>query len=250
MMYSMLTKNIVIHEAEHFLIINKPGGITTHGGEKVSGEILADFLATLYPELKIVGDAPHFRPGIVHRLDKDTSGIMIVARTARGYEELKRLFQTHEIEKRYIALTCGIIKKDFWEMKSVIGRSTKRYTKQVSLPPDEDDEVIDRALKNAKEALTEFEVIERLQNRFTLLYAYPKTGRMHQIRVQLASFGFPVACDAIYGKRHGTCPRNLGQLFLHSESVRFKLFGEEYAFAVPLPVRLDEFLKKIRVAKK
>ena len=243
----MLTKDIVTHEAEHFLIINKPAGVSVHGGEKVSGETIADFLATLYPELKTVGDAPHFRPGIVHRLDKDTSGVMIVARTNDGYEELKKAFMERRVEKRYIVLACGIIKKDFWEMKSIIGRSTKRYTKQASLPLDEDDEVVDRALKNAKEALTEFEVLERLQNRFTLLYAYPKTGRMHQIRVQLASFGFPVACDGLYGKRHGTCPRNLGRIFLHAESVRFKLFGAEYAFAAPLPSQLDEFLKKIRV---
>lgn len=245
----MLTKDIVIHKAEHFLAVNKPAGVTTHGGEKVSGEILADFLAGEYPELKTVGDEPHFRPGIVHRLDKDTSGIMLIARTDKGYDGLKKLFQTQQIQKRYLTLVCGIIKKDFWEIKSLIGRSKKIYTKQVSLPQD-DNELAADILKTVKTAHTEFETIERLQNRFTLLYAYPKTGRMHQIRAQLASFGFPVACDAVYGRRRGCCPRALGRLFLHAESLRFTLFNSEFAFAAPLPTALADFLKKMRVAEK
>ncbi len=246
----MLTREIVLHEAEHFLIINKPTGIAVHGDENGKGETIADFLVSLYPELKLVGDAPAIRPGIVHRLDKDTSGVMIVARTPQGFDEIKRLFMEHAIEKRYMALVCGIIKKDFWEMESVIGRSTKRSAKQVSLPVDEDEGQVERSIKNGKPALTEFEVIERLQNRFTLLYAYPKTGRMHQIRVQLSSFGFPIANDRIYGARHGCRPRALSRLFLHAESLRFTLFGREYAFASPLPQELDDFLKKLRVAKK
>src|SRR3989344_1588706 len=97
----LLTKDIIILEEKDFLIINKPSGVSVHGGEKVSGEILTDFLVTLYPELKEVGDAPHFRPGIVHRLDKETSGIMIVARTHGAYSELKKLFQERNIQKKY-----------------------------------------------------------------------------------------------------------------------------------------------------
>lgn len=252
-----LTRDIIIHEHPDFLIVNKPSGVTTHGGEKVTGEILADFLASEYPELKTVGDMPHVRPGIVHRLDKETSGIMVIARTPAAFEELKSAFMERRVAKRYITLVSGIIRKNFWEMKTIIGRSEKRYTKQISLPvPNDDEESLllhnntsghagEGIIKVAKEAVTEYEVIDRLQDRYTLLYAYPKTGRMHQIRVQLASFGFPVLCDTLYGKKAGSCPKNLGRLFLHAESIRFPLFGKEYEFHAELPDALKQFLKKM-----
>ncbi len=248
----MLSKDIVLHEAEGFLIINKPAGVSVHGGEKVTGEILTDSLVEWYPEIKNVGDEPHFRPGIVHRLDKDTSGVMVVARTQGAYEELKQQFMTQGVEKRYIGLACGVIKKDFWEMKSVIGRSKKRFTKQVSLPVPHDEEHelhVQHSMKEGKEAVTEFEVIERLQSRYTLLYAYPKTGRMHQIRVHLASYGFPIACDSIYGDTQKCCPKNLGRLFLHAESISFMLGGEKHEFHAEMPGELQSFLNRLRVAK-
>lgn len=244
----MLSRGSVLYEDENVLIINKPSGVSTHGGEKVSGEILTDFLVREYPELKTVGDTPHYRPGIVHRLDKETSGVMVVARTEEAFEALKKEFQEHQVQKKYVALVCGVIKKDFWEMRSVIGRSKKRYTKQISLPISNDD--LDEIVKNGKEAITEFEVIERLQNRFTLLSATPKTGRMHQIRVQLASFGFPIVCDSLYGKKHGCCPKEVGRLFLHSESISFTLFSKTYSYFAPLPDNLSAFLKKLGSGRK
>lgn len=248
--FSMLSRDIIIREDPNFIIINKPSGVSTHGGEKVTGETLVDFLVHEYPELKNVGDSPHLRPGIVHRLDKDTSGVMVIARTQAAYEELKKAFMERRVEKRYTALVCGVVKKDFWEMKTAIGRSKKRYTKQISLPiahdnaeklPGTDNGII----KEAREAITEFEVIERLQNRYTLLSAFPKTGRMHQIRVQLASFGFPIVCDAIYGRKHGCCPKEVGRLFLHAESISFGIFSKAQSFSAPLPDALMSFLKKL-----
>lgn len=246
----MLKNNVIIHEEKDFLVINKPTGVSVHGGEKVRGEILADFLVSLYPELKAVGDMPHVRPGIVHRLDKETSGVMIVARTHNAFEELKKTFMERRVYKRYTGLVCGVIKKDFWEMKTIIGRSKKRYTKQVSLSVSADDERVEEIIKEGKEAITEFEVMERLQGRYTLISAYPKTGRMHQIRVQLASFGFPLVCDRLYCTKKTCCPKSVGRLFLHAETIRFPLFGKEHEFYAELPKELEGFLKKIRVAKK
>lgn len=240
----MLLRDIIFAETDDFIIVNKPSSVSTHGGEKVTGEILTDFLIREYPELKTVGDAPYFRPGIVHRLDKDTSGVMIVARTQEAFLEFKKLFQEQKVHKTYLALSCGIIKKDFWEMKTLVGRSARRYTKQVSLPLNKDDE--SETLKSGKEAITEFEVLERLQNRYTLLHVYPKTGRMHQIRVQLASFGFPLVCDQLYGGKNQCCPKNLGRLFLHAESLKFNLFGKEYEFSAPLPDDLKNFLHRLQ----
>ena len=244
----MLSREIIIVEEKDFLVVNKPAGVSVHGGEKVSGEILTDFLIKEYPEIKHIGDQPHIRPGIVHRLDKDTSGVMLVARTEDGFESLKKLFIEHKISKKYICLVCGVIKKDFWEMKTSIGRSKKRYTKQISLPITQSDEEILGVIKEAREAVTEFEVLERLQNRYTLLNAYPKTGRMHQIRVQLASFGFPVACDPLYGNKYKHCPRNLKRMFLHAEEIMFEFNKKSFTFHAPLPTDLENFLKHIRIA--
>lgn len=242
----MLSKDIVIAEEKNFFVIDKPSGVSVHGGEKVMGEILSDFLVELYPKLKSVGDMPHVRPGIVHRLDKDTSGVMVIARTQDAYEALKNEFMERRVEKTYLGLSNGVIKKDVWEIKTAVGRSRKRYTKQVSVPLTAEDEAYDfGAVKDPKIAVTEFEVIERLQNRYTLFHAYPKTGRMHQIRVQIASFGFPIVCDPLYKGKKGSCPPSLGRLFLHAESIKFKLFEKEYEYTSPPSKVLTSFLLKL-----
>lgn len=233
----------IIHEDPNYLIVYKPYNLTVHKpNEKYPFPTLADFLVTKYPELKTVGDEPKLRPGIVHRLDKETSGIMIIPRNQDAYEYYKKLFKTRRITKKYYTLVHGNIFDDFEVDKPIMRSKTdgaKFCTPALNTP------YVDKA----KNALTKFEIIKNYKE-FSLLRAIPKTGRTHQIRVHLQSVSRIVAGDELYKPKKFKTPRKLERLFLHAYCLKFKdQNGEKQEYKIGLPAELNTFLKSLQRLK-
>ena len=205
----------VIYETEDFLAVDKPAGLQVHGAKIHKGSAaraaeptLVDWLVKTYPQAASVGDDPALRPGIVHRLDKGTSGVMLIAKTQAGFAYLKSLFQKHEVTKTYVALVRGVPKEKEGTIDAPIGivnGTLKRST---------------RSSKMRKEAVTTYSVIKTVtlgNEKYALLKVNPLTGRTHQIRVHLASIGHPVAGDRLYGPKKPDAPR----LMLHAAAIAF-----------------------------
>ena len=179
----------IIYEDTDILALNKPAGLLVHHTSKnEKEETLTDWLVKNYPEVSNVGDDPENRPGIVHRLDKDTSGVIVVARNKESFEYLKTQFQEMAVEKTYHAIVFGSPKND----KGVIEGT-------ISLKPGTTKRTVHRG-KMPKEAVTEYKVLERFENA-ALVEIYPKTGRTHQVRVHLASINHPVFGDNLYSSK-------------------------------------------------
>lgn len=177
-------------------------------GEALASEpTLVDWLLAHYPEVSMVGDDLATRPGIVHRLDKETSGIMIVPRNQKTFEYLKQLFQEHKIEKTYLALVVGKLEKNIGVIDAPIGIKNGTLKRSV------------HATKMVKPAITGYKVIKECKEAYSLLEVKPKTGRTHQIRVHLASIGHPIVGDRMYGKK--TQPAFAHRLMLHALSLVF-----------------------------
>lgn len=230
----------IIHEDKDYLIVYKPYNLTVHKpNDKYPFPTLADFLVTKYPELKTVGDEPILRPGIVHRLDKETSGLMLIPRNQKAYEYYKKLFKGRTITKKYYVLVHGNVYNDF-EVEKPIMRSKTDGSKFCT--PALNTEYYDKA----KHALTKFEVIKNYKD-FCLLRAMPKTGRTHQIRVHLQSVSRIVAGDQLYKPKKFKTPRKLGRLFLHSYCLKFKDQNKQKVeYKIGLPKVLSDFLKTLQ----
>ena len=220
----------VVYEDDDLLIINKKSGMVVHPAPGHYSGTLVNALLYRYHDLAGEG----FRPGIVHRLDKDTSGLMIVAKNEEMLEKISLMISKKEVERKYLAIVNGIIKHDTGEIDAPIGRDINNRQKMA---------VTD---KNGKNAITHFKVLERFSNN-TLLECILDTGRTHQIRVHLSYIGFPVNNDPLYGK--GKCS-DFGQM-LHSYSIRFNhpRTGEELKFEVPAPKDFLDKLTELREAE-
>lgn len=233
-------RSLIIHEDRNFLVLNKPVGMAVHRGAGVNEKTLVDWLVEKYPEIKSVGDDPSQRPGIVHRLDKDTSGVMLVARNQPTFEKLKQLFKERKVEKTYLALVIGMPKKRSGVIATPIGRLVRQPLKRGTGRS---------ALRGARAAVTEYRVLERMGN-YSLLEVRPKTGRTHQIRVHLASIGQPVAGDRVYGGVKSEMA-GLERQFLHASSLQFSYpEGRRWRFDAALPENLDRVLKQLRRLRK
>ncbi len=244
----------VIFEDRDFIVINKPAGLLVHRTlAKREETTLVEWILARYPEVKSVGDSStdstrspqassgqvNLRPGIVHRLDRETSGVMLVARSQKGFTFLKQIFQKHEIKKTYLALVWGRVKDKKGSIKTPIGlkTGTTRHT------------VRGKNVKLMKEARTDYRVLKRFgtgEEELTLLTVMPQTGRTHQIRVHLASIGYPVVGDALYGgKARYEKSRTLSvfRQFLHADSIEFTgPDGSRLRFSADLPSDLSEAL--------
>ena len=221
----------ILHSDEDIVVLNKPSGLVVHPGPGNREGTLANALLARYPEMAGVG--PEERPGIVHRLDKETSGVMVAARSARAYESLLGQFKRHDVRKTYVGLVYGRVTADEGRIDWPIGRHATKRKK------------ISTHTKNPKEAETLFRVVERLPES-TLLEIRPVTGRTHQIRVHLAAAGHPVVGDRVYGRRKFA--KRYPRLFLHARSISFlhPATGERIEFAAVLPPELEGVLEAER----
>ncbi len=231
-------KNIeVVFENDDFLVIDKPAGLVVHPSSATPSGTLVNWLIWKYPEIKNVGES-ELRPGVVHRLDKDTSGLMVIAKNQNSFGWLKAAFQKREVRKRYYALVAGVLEKDEGIISYPIGRSSHDPTHQIAYLAK------NKIPLSAKQAITEWRVVKRYAG-FTFLELTPKTGRMHQLRVHLKAIGHPVAGDEKYGSRP-LAPKNLGRMFLHSFGLSFENpRGEKFSFSAPLPADLEIVLKNL-----
>jgi 23S rRNA pseudouridine1911/1915/1917 synthase len=216
----------VVHEDEHLLVVDKPAGVVVHPAPgHATGTLVHGLLGR-------VGGGEAERPGIVHRLDRDTSGLMVVARTEEAYRRLQALVRRRELERRYLALVCGRPRSRRGRIEAPIGRDRNDPLRH-SLDTD-----------SPRDAVTHFEVVELLPGH-ALLDVRLETGRTHQIRVHLEAIGLPVAGDPIYGR-----PRELGleRQFLHAARLAFPhpFTGERVETESPLPEDLEAALERAR----
>lgn len=242
----------IIYESPDFIAVNKPAGILTHktiASQEKKEAVLTDWLLEKYPEIKTVGDDPETRPGIIHRLDKDTSGIILIARNQKFFEYLKNLFQTRQIKKTYLALVWGELRPPAGIIKTPIG--IKNGTVRRS--------VWQKKVKNFKEAITEYRVKNSYSFNsqiFSLLEVFPQTGRTHQIRIHLSSIGHSVVGDQLYGRQKSQPPFELSRQFLHCFSLEFSLPsennrpGQRLKLESDLPDELQNILNKLAANKK
>lgn len=211
-------------EDEHLLVVDKPAGLVVHAGAGHRGDTLVDALAG-----RIAGGDPD-RPGIVHRLDRDTSGLLVIARSNVAYDRLSRLVRERALERTYLALVHGRPRSRRGRIEAPIGRDRNDPTRM--------------SLETAtpRDAATEFEV-ERLWPRHGLLRVQLETGRMHQIRVHLAAIDLPVAGDPVYG----VLEPGLSRQFLHATHLAFPhpITGERVEVDSPLPPDLAGFLETL-----
>lgn len=231
----------VLVQTPDYIIINKPSGLLVHPTQAEETNTLADWIKKNYPETKKVGDEPKVRPGIVHRLDKEASGLMVIARTQKMFDHLKDQFKARTVNKEYYALVHDHVERDEAEINFPIARSGN--TDRMAARP-----AADRGLAtDEKEALTKF-IAERHFRKFSLLRVTIHTGRMHQIRVHMLAYNHPVVGDPLYfqKKRTRTWDERLGRLFLHSTLLSFTdLAGARQTFTSPLPPELESFLKTL-----
>jgi len=220
----------IIYEDDDLFVIDKPAGIVVHPSPGHWHGTLVHAVLYHCPDLEGVGGA--HRPGIVHRLDKDTSGLILVAKNDRAHRDLQAQFKGREVQKIYLALVYGRISPPSGEIAAAVGRDV-RDRKRMAI------------MEGGRAAVTRYEALEYYRNH-TLLACRPLTGRTHQIRVHLAHIGHPIVGDGVYGGRRkppAPCPRQ----FLHAHRIRFRLpaTGEEVEFTSPLPADLQAVLEAL-----
>lgn len=228
----------IIAATPDYIVVEKPIGMLAHPTMASEKNTLANFIVKKYPEVKHVGDDPT-RPGIVHRLDKEASGLMVIARTQKMFNHLKEQFKNRTIDKEYMVLVHGQMPRDWDEINFPISRS-ETADRMAAIPTGE--------ASRGKEAKTEFLVEKNFVN-FSLLRVKTHTGRMHQIRVHLLAYNHPLVGDPLYfqKKQKRVWDEKLGRLFLHSTKLGFvDLEGNRQTFESPLPQELADFLKLLR----
>lgn len=235
-----------IFEDENIIVVNKPAGLQVHPDYNEKFETLVNGLLAKYPEISSVTEdessLSKMRPGIVHRLDKETSGIVVIARNKRSFDELKRMFQEREIEKKYLAIVYGAPEEKSGIIDKPLARTTN-YRRQTIAGK--------KTKTKIREAVTEYKLIRKLSRNLSLLEISPKTGRTHQIRVHLLSIGHPIIGDKLYKiKRKRNLPAGeagailfVDRHMLHAGEIKFKLFGKDYNFSAEPPKDFRSFLK-------
>jgi 23S rRNA pseudouridine1911/1915/1917 synthase len=236
----------IVYEDDDLAVINKPAGMMVHAGAGATEDernrgTLVNALLHRFGALSNVGG--ELRPGVVHRLDKETSGLIIVAKNDVAHRKLAAEFSGRRVNKTYIALVHGWPKKDKGTITSSISRDTVRRSRMTT------------RRSGGREAVTHYEVERRIDSgfgKFALLKLKIETGRTHQIRVHMSSLGHPVVGDALYGAPRETRaksapPISLPRNFLHAAELQFThpRTGEHLSFSVPLPAQLNEFLARL-----
>lgn len=222
----------VIYEDDDLLVINKEKGIVVHPGNgNPDGTLANAVLARCKDSLSGIGG--EIRPGIVHRIDKDTSGLVIIAKNDTAHINLSKQIQERKVKKTYIALVRGTVKENEATINMPIGRSTKDRKKMA-------------VSKNGKEAITNFKVLERFKD-YTLLEVNIETGRTHQIRVHLSEIGYPIVGDGVYS--NGRNPFGVEGQMLHAAKLEFRhpRTGAILKIEAPLPKYFVEVLTQLKL---
>ncbi|MBI4322496.1 MAG: RluA family pseudouridine synthase [Chloroflexi bacterium] len=219
----------VVYEDEDVIVVDKPAGLVVHPAPGHPAGTLVNALLARYPNLRI---SDTLRPGIVHRLDKDTSGLLVIARNDRAMARLTQQMKNRQVLKEYLALVHGMMRESEGVIDAPIGRHPKKR-KQMAV------------VEGGRLAKTHFTVLARFSG-YTVVRVRLETGRTHQIRVHFAWIGHPVAGDAVYGSRKTDLP--LARQFLHAQKLGFSLpsSGEYVEFASPLPPDLAVALDHLR----
>jgi len=246
----------IVYEDDDLAVVNKPAGMMVHAGsgatdEARSGGTLVNALLHRFTVLSSTGG--ELRPGIVHRLDKETSGLILIAKNDKTHEALAEMFASRRITKTYVALVQGKLPEDGATIQAPISRDSVRRTRMTT-----------RRLEGARHAVSHYRVVERLETRFgpfTLARVRIETGRTHQIRVHMASISHPVVGDTLYGaaakiialplsttRKAAREVLELKRNFLHSAELEFThpTSGKQVQLKSPLPRELEEFLLKLR----
>ncbi len=222
----------IIYENEDMIVVNKPKGMVVHPANgNPDGTLVNAIMAICKDSLSGIGG--EIRPGIVHRIDKDTSGILMVAKNDKTHIKLSEQIKNHEVKKTYIAMVRGIVKENEATINMPIGRSTKDRKKMA-------------VNKNGKEAITHFRVIERFpKHNCTLLEVKIETGRTHQIRVHLSQIGYPIIGDGVYS--NGKNEWGIQGQCLHAKSLQFKspTTGEEICLEAKLPEYFQKLMEQL-----
>lgn len=259
----------ILYEDKDILAIDKPSGIAVHSDGRSKEKTIADWFFKNYPKAKNVGESILVdgkeikKPGIVHRLDRETSGVLLLAKNQKAHEFLKAQFQNREVKKTYLAIVNGNVKNDHATINKPIGRSPKDFRRHLA----------GRGVRGElREAITEYRVLKRFELspceiffrsslprvrggshtakkfheapvKFSFLEIHPKTGRTHQIRVHMKFINHPVVCDPLYNPG-APCPKGLDRLALHAKSIEFKnLKGKIIKVESPLPKGFENILK-------
>ncbi len=239
---TMIVEPQIIAKTADYIVVNKPTGLLTHPTQANEKNTLAGWVVKKFPKNKGVGEDP-IRPGIVHRLDKEASGLLVIARTQEMFEHLKSQFKNRTIEKEYVVLAHGRIEKDNDIIDFPISRS-ENSEKMAAVPKT----VKGLPSDAGKEATTEIDVEKRFIN-FTLLKVKIYTGRTHQIRAHLFAYNHPIVGDPLYfhKKQKKTWDKKCGRLFLHCTRLSFTdLDGYKQTFESTLPKELENFIKTIK----
>jgi 23S rRNA pseudouridine1911/1915/1917 synthase len=255
----------VVYEDADLAVVNKPAGMMVHAGAGQSEDIRSRGTlvnALLYRFKALSSTGGDLRPGIVHRLDKDTSGLIVVAKNDRAHAALGEMFSSRQMKKTYTALVQGALERERGTINASVGRDPLRRTRMTAQPNE-----------NARTAVSHYEVVRRLATRFgkfTLVRVRIETGRTHQIRVHMASIGHPVVGDTLYGgagqltdqvaaqaaqsraARRKSEPEvlRLGRNFLHAAKLEFAhpVTGKLLQLEAPLPEELGKFLERLETA--
>jgi 23S rRNA pseudouridine1911/1915/1917 synthase len=227
----------ILFESPDYIVLDKPSGLLVHAAEHHEGEAtLVDWLKTHYPDTAKVGEDPA-RPGIIHRLDMDVSGALVIARTQEMYEHLKTQFKKHEVEKLYLALVHGVPGKPDGTISFPLGRSRRNAGRMASQPS---------ATERTRDAVTHYAVREQFTH-LTLLEITIETGRTNQIRAHLLAFGLPIVGDHVYSSKTVKQKVEFDRPFLHSWKLGFTdLAGIKHTYEAPLPEALQNLLVHLR----
>ncbi|MBE9472363.1 MAG: RluA family pseudouridine synthase [Chloroflexi bacterium] len=220
----------VIYEDDALLVVNKPAGMVVHPAYGHASGTLVNAVLAHCPQIADVGGPD--RAGVVHRLDKDTSGLILIAKDSVTRAALQRQFKRRQVAKTYLALVEGQVQPREGVVEAPVGRD-KRQRKKMAV------------VRSGREARTMYRAIEYFAN-YTLLEVRPHTGRTHQVRVHLSWLGYPIVGDAVYGRHRQRLLR--GRHFLHAARIRFShpATSEEVEFEAPLPPKLADVLNQLR----